>query len=133
MKYPTHIYAQALAEVITATKKDDKAADDKMVANFIALVRRNGDEVHLRSIVEEAARFVRGQSGIRKVTIEMARPMNASQRKMLESFTKPSDVVEERIDPALMAGVRIILDDELQFDGSLKGKLDTVFAATERT
>jgi F0F1-type ATP synthase delta subunit len=33
-------------------------------------------------------------------------------------------VVEDRIDPALFAGLRIIIDDEKQFDGSLKGKLD---------
>jgi F0F1-type ATP synthase delta subunit len=33
-------------------------------------------------------------------------------------------VVEERIDPELIAGIRIILNDELQFDGSLKHKLN---------
>ncbi|HEX4103979.1 MAG TPA: F0F1 ATP synthase subunit delta [Candidatus Paceibacterota bacterium] len=125
MKYPTHIYAKALAEVIVTAKKGEEA---KVAANFIALVRKGGDEVHLRKIVEEAARFVRGKSGVRKVTIGMARTLTAGQMKTVKSFLKAGDVVEERIDPALIAGIRITLDDELQMDGSLKGKLDKIFA-----
>jgi F0F1-type ATP synthase delta subunit len=125
MKYPAHIYAKALAEAIVATK--GKAAEDAVVKNFIALVRRNGDEGHIRKLVEEAARMVRGRMGVRKVTIETARTPSTAQRKELQQFIKGGDVVEERIDPALVAGVKIILDDELQFDGSLKGKLDRIF------
>jgi F0F1-type ATP synthase delta subunit len=126
MKYPAHIYAKALAEAIVGTK--GKAAEDAVVKNFIALVRRNGDEAHIRKLVEEAARMVRGRMGVRKVTIETARTPSGAQKKTLEQFIKAGDVVEERIDPALVAGVKIILDDELQFDGSLKGKLDTIFS-----
>jgi len=126
MKYPAHIYAKALAEAIATTK--GKAAEDAVVKNFIALVRRNGDEAHIRKLVEEAARMVRGKSGVRKVTIETARALKAPQRKLLDHFIKGGDIVEERIDPALVAGVKIILDDELQFDGSLKGKMDKIFA-----
>lgn len=125
MKYPAHIYAKALAEAIVATK--GKAAEDAVVRNFIALVRRNGDEGHIRKLVEEAARMVRGKSGVRKVTIETARPSSEAQKKALRQFIKGGDIVEERIDPSLVAGVKIILDDELQFDGSLKGKMDTIF------
>jgi F0F1-type ATP synthase delta subunit len=29
----------------------------------------------------------------------------------------------------LIAGVRVLIDDEREFDGSLKGKLDKLFAA----
>ena len=125
MKYPAHIYAKALAEAIAHAK--GKAAEDAVLKNFIALVRRNGDEGNIRKLVEEAARMVRGKSGVRKVTIETARAQGAAQRKSLRRFIKEGDIVEERIDPTLVAGVKIILDDELQFDGSLKGKMDKIF------
>jgi len=123
MKYPAHIYAKALAEAITAPG----AGGDVIAKNFQALLLRNGDEAHARKIVEEAARFVRGKHGIRKVTIESARELGAAQRKIVAALTKPGDVIESRIDPELVAGIRLIVNDELQFDGSLKGKLDKIF------
>lgn len=128
MRYPTHIYAKALAEVIADTyKKDGEKDSAKIVKNFLELVRRNGDEVHLRKILEEAARFARGAAGIRKVSVESARALTAAQEKEIAKFLKKDDVVERAIDPSIIAGVRLIVDDEMQFDGSLKGKLDALF------
>ncbi len=127
MKYPAHIYAKALAEVIVAVKGGSNAVQDAIVRRFIALVRKNGDEAHLRKLVEEAARFVRGKSGVRKMTIETARSLPAAQKQALQALTKPGDVIEEKIDPELVAGVKVLINDELQFDGSLKGKLDKLF------
>ncbi len=123
MKYPAHLYAKALAEAIAEPKADG----DAIAKNFQALLRRNGDEAHARKIIEEAARFVREKSGVRKVTVESARELNAAQRKMVSAFTKSGDIVESRIDSELVAGIRLIVDDEMQFDGSLRGKLDTIF------
>lgn len=127
MKYPAHIYAKALAEVIVAAKAASDTEQDAIVRRFVALVRKNGDEAHLRKIVEEAARFVRGKSGVRKVMMETARPLGAAQKKQLAAFTKAGDVIVEKVNPELVAGVKIIVNDELQFDGSLKGKLDKLF------
>ena len=58
MKYPAHIYAKALVEVL-AVSDGSKAKEDVAAENFLALVRKNGDEGHLRKILEEAARFAR--------------------------------------------------------------------------
>ena len=125
MKYPAHWYAKALAEAIADTK--DKKGQDEIAKNFVALVRKNGDEARIRKIVEIAARMVRGRQGIRKVTIESARKLLPSQEKLLDGFLSPGDVVEREIDESLIAGIRIILNDEMQFDGSLRGKLDRIF------
>jgi F0F1-type ATP synthase delta subunit len=127
MKYPTHIYAKALAEVIADSSKEGEAYSTKVVKNFLALVRRNGDESHLHKILEEAARFARRASGIRKVNVESARALNVAQEKEIAKFLKSGDVVERVIDPELIAGVRLVVDDEMQFDGSLRGKLNQVF------
>lgn len=121
MKYPAHIYAKALAEVI-----NDKDSA-KIVKNFLELVRKNGDEMHLRKILEEAARFARGKAGIRKVSVESARTLSPAQEKEIAKFLRSGDVVEHTIDSELIAGVRLVVNDEMQFDGSLRGKLDNVF------
>jgi F0F1-type ATP synthase delta subunit len=39
----------------------------------------------------------------------------------------PHDVVEEEIDPSLVAGMKVVVNDERVFDGSLKAKLDKLF------
>ena len=128
MKYPAHIYAKALAEVIVdSSKKGHEKDSATIVKNFLELVRRNGDEMHLRKILEEAARFARGAAGIRKISVESARKLSAVQEQEVKRFLKADDVVERVIDPALIAGVRLVVNDEMQFDGSLRGKLDKVF------
>jgi F0F1-type ATP synthase delta subunit len=130
MKYFPHVYAKALVEILSVPKGSaGKKTDDEIAKNFLALVRRNGDESHLRRILEEASRFARGKSGMRKVTLESARPLRPPQRAALAGFVKPGDVVEERIDPELVAGIKIIVNDEMQFDGSLRNKLNKVLGA----
>jgi F0F1-type ATP synthase delta subunit len=134
MKYAPHVYAKALVEVLSAPAIGSSAApgkktDDELAKNFLALVRRNGDERYLRKILEEASRFARGKSGVRKVTVESARALIPSQKALIARFAKPGDMVEERIDPDLIAGIKIILNDEMQFDGSLKNKLNRVLGS----
>ena len=124
MKYPAHIYAKALVEVLGDGEKHDEG---KIAENFIKLIRRNGDEMHLRKILEEASRFARGKNGLRKVVIDSARSLTPLQKKEVERFLRKEDIVVERTDPSLVAGVKITVNEELQFDGSLKRKLDRAF------
>src|SRR5947209_2469321 len=98
MKYAPNIYAKALAEVIAAAKPAHETWETKIAKNFLALVRKNGDEAHLRRILEEAARLARGKDGVRKVTLETARtPARAQKESLVKSFLKPGDMVEEKI------------------------------------
>jgi F0F1-type ATP synthase delta subunit len=129
MKYAPHIYAKALVEVLSTPAGRGAMSDDEIAKNFLAMVTKNGDERHLRKILEEASRFARGKSGVRKVTVESARALGASQKAAVEHFIKPGDVVEARIDPELIAGIKIIVNDELQFDGSLRNKLNKVLGS----
>jgi F0F1-type ATP synthase delta subunit len=120
MKYSANTYAKALVEVLS----DPKVNDESAARNFLALVKKNNDEGHFKKILEEASRLARGKAGVRKVIVESARELSAAQKGSIGKFIKVGDVVVERIDPELIAGIRIILDDEMQFDGSLKNKLN---------
>ena len=130
MKYSAHIYAKALVEVLGDEDRSDLKEQDRVAKNFVALVRKNGDEGYLAKILEEAARMARGKSGIRQVTIESARELGAAQKATLKHFIKPGDVIEERIDPELIAGIKITVNDELQFDGSLRNKLNRALGSS---
>ena len=125
MKYSIQNYAKALVETI----EDPKANQNVIAKNFLALVRKNGDEGRAKKILEEASRLSRGKSGGREVVIESARPLGKSQEKLLQQFVKPGDTLKYTIDPDLVAGVKIIVNDDMQFDGTMKGKLDKLFGA----
>jgi F0F1-type ATP synthase delta subunit len=124
MRYSLKNYGQALAEAIL----NERGSRATVVAkNFVRILGRNGDEVHAKKILREAERILQRADGIRSVVFESARPLGAGQEKALAAFTKPGDTVSYRIDPRLMAGVRVLVDDEREFDGTLKGKLDKLF------
>lgn len=130
MKYAPHVYARALVEVLSVPEGSaGKRTDAAIAKNFLELVRKNGDEGHLKKILQEASRFARGMAGVRKVTLESARALTPSQRAALARFVKRGDVLEERVDPELVAGIKIVVNDETQFDGSLKTKLNSILGS----
>lgn len=122
MRYAPELYAKALAAVAHGNLAPAK--EREIVKNFLTLVRANGDGGKLPKIVEAAEKLLRAKTGRRRVVIESARPLGI----LLKKFSAGADAVEEKIDPALIAGVRITVNDELQYDGSLRHKLDTLFS-----
>lgn len=119
MKYPIKIYAKALAESLIGKKEDGQK---KILNNFVALVERNRDESKLKKILEKAQNIYLKKTGKNRISIEFARE-NEKHLKLLKTFIKEGDVLEEKINPDLIAGVKIILNGEKQFDYSLSKKI----------
>ena len=68
------------------------------------------------------------KQGKNKITFETARTTTASQKKILEKIVKKGDVVKEKINPELIAGIKIIINDSKQFDASMQSKLQKIIA-----
>lgn len=124
MKYPVTIYAKALSLAIIEA---GPAGEDGIARNFTALLRKNGDEAGAKKIIKEAWRIVRTKQGLQEVVLESARPLTGEHAKSLRGLAGPKDAVVERVNAELVAGVRIVMNDEREFDGSLRGKLDKMF------
>ena len=124
MKYPPQLYAKAFVSVL-----EGKTSKEKLAENFITLIKKNGDWGKRAKIVAETEKLLRVKEGRRKVVIETARPLSPALQKDLKKFSQPHDITEEKIDPALVAGAKITIDDEMQFDGSLKRKIEKLFAS----
>ncbi len=125
MKYIPKLYATALADLITSRLKPEE--EKRVAANFLAVVGRNGDTGKLSQIVAEAERILRIRSGHRKVVVESARPLAPELQKSLRGQFGKEDVFETKLTPALVAGVKVTVNDELQYDGSLRRKLSVLF------
>jgi len=110
MKIKAKDYAKALVDI----KKFD-------AKHFLRILQKNGDTKKLKEIVLLTEKLLLEKSGNKKVIIEMAR------KAAVKLSLKKGDVVEEKINPDLIAGVKIIIDGEKQLDFSLKNKLEKIF------
>jgi F0F1-type ATP synthase delta subunit len=116
------LYAKALAEIISAGKTEDK----KIVVNFVKLLVSAGLEKKSREILSLAEDLLLAKQGARKITFQTARKITASQQKLLEGFAKKGDIIKERINLELISGIKIIINDSQQLDGSLQSKLQNI-------
>jgi F0F1-type ATP synthase delta subunit len=126
MKYSIHIYAKALAAVATAAHGADA---DRICKNFIELLRRSGDGERLLKVLTAAERIMRAKDGTKRIVVRMARKQKLSARELVAHLMGPHDAAVAEIDPSLIAGVKVIINDEREYDGSLKTKLDRLFGS----
>ncbi|MEK7193280.1 MAG: F0F1 ATP synthase subunit delta [Patescibacteria group bacterium] len=125
MKYPVELYAEAFSEVASRALTSEK--EKTLVKNFIALIERSGDIHHIQKIVAHTEKLLRIKTGKRKVTVESARPLKESAIKTLKEFIEKSDLIEEKINPNLVAGIKLTVNDEMEFDGSFASKIRALF------
>lgn len=112
MKYQAKIYAKALADLLSSNKEDE------IVDNFLKLLEKNRDMSKAGKIIELARNIYAKKSGKKIITIETARKIG----KIIKG-----DIVEEKITPELIAGVRITINNEKQLDNSISAKLKKIF------
>ena len=117
------LYAKALAAVLSGKKVDDK----KVVNNFVKLLVKAGQEKKAKEILNLAEDFLLQKQGKRKIVFETARKMTATQRKLADSVAKNGDIINEKINPEIIAGIKIIINNEKQFDASMQKKLQNIF------
>ena len=117
------LYAKALAAVILDKKSDDK----KITDNFIKLLSKKGYEKKAKEILNLTEDMVLAKQGKRKIAFETARKITAGQKKILNNFVNNGDIVNEKINPEIIAGIKIIINNSKQFDASMQSKLQNIF------
>jgi F0F1-type ATP synthase delta subunit len=125
MKYSVPVYTRAFVEAMQG--KHSVREKDVIVKNFAALIQKNGDARLFPKIIDAAAKMIREKEGIAKITFETARPLSTALRKRLHALAGAKDDVEEKVVPSLVAGVRVIRNDEEQFDMTLARRLQKLF------
>lgn len=126
MKRDYKSYAQALAQ--TALKDLSSTASKKATERFLEIVEKNGDRRQLAKIVTHAELLYMKKSGKHRVVVESAHPLSKSAQSDILKHLERKDVVEEKINPSLLAGVRITINGERELDMSFRRKLNKLFA-----
>ncbi|MEK7576394.1 MAG: F0F1 ATP synthase subunit delta [Patescibacteria group bacterium] len=124
MKYSVDVYARAFFE---ATRSSSAADHGKLVKRFIKVITKNGDASRLPFVFREIQkRFIRATGGS-MIDIALARPVNHEVTDgMLKQFSK-KDFVRFSIDPALVAGARVTINGEREYDNSFANRLKKIF------
>jgi len=122
------IYAKALAEIFS--KKLSVAEEKKFIDNFVKLLFTSGYNKKSKNILDMAENLILKKQGKKRVLLETARKIEQGKmpeyKKMLGGFISKGDVVVEKINSELIAGIKIIINDSQQFDSSLQSKLRNI-------
>src|SRR3989344_8047691 len=121
MKYKPRMYAQALADSIIGKRADGK----KIAVNFLTHLKKNGELKKAKEILTLVQALLLKKTGNKKVIFLTAR--NIDVKPLMDSFVKKGDSVQQKINPHIVAGVKIIVDDNKQLDLSLLHKLENIF------
>ena len=120
-KYTSRKYAKALTEAILAKEPQEP---QKIISNFLALLQRNGDVKKAKEIIALAGALILEKEGNKKVTLQTARKI----KNIGISIAKKGDVVVQEVNADLIAGVKVIINNEKQLDFSLKKKMQEIFS-----
>ena len=123
MKYKTIDYAKALVEILS-----DKDFNEKQITQgFLKLLERQGDFGKAKEIIKTAKFLLAKKNAKKSVFFETARKLSAGQKELLSKFVEEGDIVEEKINKELIAGVKIIIDNEKQLDQTILTKINNIF------
>lgn len=122
MRYSPQNYALALSKSLRESKEEKN-----LFANFLKLIKKNGDQKILPKILEEFKKIEIKKKGASRVKIEFAREPLETQLKSITNKFSNKDWIETSINPALVAGVRITIDGESEIDNSLARRLRKLF------
>lgn len=121
MKIKPKDYAAALVYALSKPGTDHQ----KITANFLKLLQKNGDIKKGKMIVAMAQELLARKSGGKKIVIETARALD--KKTLAGVIGGKNDLVQEKLNPTLVAGIKITVNGNKQLDFSLQKKLNEIF------
>ncbi|MDP3710584.1 MAG: F0F1 ATP synthase subunit delta [bacterium] len=123
MKYTNEQYAEAL---FRAANEKAAAKQKEILRNFLLLLSRKGDFYRLPLVVQKFEKKYRAYNGINKVRVECPDGITSVVKKQIEKILGKKIVWEEKINPALLGGIKIIVNDDILVDATAKRQLDKI-------
>ena len=126
MKYSALQYATALASAL-----EDKTPTERkrIAANLFRHMTAARALKHLDRVVQEAERRMRRRQGIHMAEVETPAPLSTARRRSIERALGSKAIITEKINPLLLAGVRMVIDEEILIDATAHRRLTTLFSS----
>ncbi len=124
MRYTPKQYATALLQALDKKSSTEKK---KILQQFMSLVSKRGDSARLGLIVRESEKQYLKNVGLKKVVLESVDSMPARVKKDIEEILGKNIIFEEKTNPNLLAGIKVLVNDELLVDASAVTQLRKLF------
>lgn len=124
MKFSTQQYATALYGALAEKSEPERKA---VFRNFLSILQKNRDWSRLGLILKEVERLYLKEAGLKKVEVETASSSKTMQRELKEILGK-NILIKERVNPEILAGLKILINDEILVDASAKAQINRMFA-----
>ena len=124
MRYRVAQYAEALHAVL---KNKPVSEQKKIMRRFIAMLARHRMIGKIGLVVAAYEKKVLHEAGARKVRIETPDPISEQLKKEIGTILGKKVYFEEITNPKLVAGIKILVDNELLIDASAKRQLERIF------
>jgi len=119
--------SQYAAVLVSSLDKKPEMERVKIIRRFLLLLRKNRDLGRLHLILRKFERLWFSRKGLRKVAVASAAPLDSRTRSDIGRIFGKKLVVEEEVKPNLLAGIRLLIDDETLIDASASRRLNQLF------
>ena len=121
MKITPKQYAISLYEITRDAKKEESS---ELIKSFVNLLRFNNNLSMEKRIIEEYQKYCRKQKGISKVRIKSGEKLSPEIVSDIVKHFAGQVELEEEVDPNLIGGISVEIDDDTLIDGSVRKKLE---------
>ena len=118
-RYSAKQYANALFDSLS----EKAIKPDVLVKRFAEIVVKNYDRSLLPKIVMQFKKLERTHGGAHEVLVTSARPLEKTVLKEVQAKVGANSRIIEIIDPSVLGGMKVLVNDELVIDGTFKTRI----------
>ncbi|MBI3420836.1 MAG: F0F1 ATP synthase subunit delta [Candidatus Sungbacteria bacterium] len=115
MRYTPKQYATTLLAALHRKSTEERR---QIIANFAAVLHRHRMWAQRKRVLAEVEKLAVRQSGLHKLLVSSAAPLDPKIQQELSHIFHDKVLMATRVIPDLLAGITILLDDELLIDAS---------------
>lgn len=120
MKYTPKQYATALFESL----QEKGANPDAVVKSFAKMLAGNYDRALLPKVIMQLKKLERTKAGKHDVVLTSARPLEKQVIAAVKQKVGEKSEIREVVDGAVLGGIKILINDEVVIDGTLKTRIE---------
>jgi F0F1-type ATP synthase delta subunit len=128
-RYSPKQYATALYESLAEAKGSNH---DAVIRAFAGIVAANYDRALLPKIVMQLKKLERTRAGRHDVVVTSARPLTKAILEEVKGKVGSNSSVTEVIDPSVLGGLKVLINDEVVIDGTFKARIARLVEAVVR-
>ena len=119
-KYTAKQYAQALFQSL----QEKGASEPGVVKSFAKILVGNYDKALLPKIAMQLKKLERAKLGRHDVVLTSASPLEKGVVAEVKKKVGENSGITEVVDPQVLGGLKVLINDELVIDGTLRTRID---------